>query len=1283
MPPADNYAEFRNHAGTVLWPTSPGALTDTTRCPACFTPLKAIVCTKCGLDLGHPAAAELAAASQDASDSLSQRVAVIGRIRYESSQPRVPAETVPAAATTFPTVAAPTAAAQTPAAAAPAAAEPVTTAPEWSLPTAIELQPTPPVNIPAPAADAPQQPGAPRRSGVQVALLIAGVSLLSIFAIFFLVYAFINYGIVWRSVIIASITVAAFVSASLLRRKSLIASAEGLAVFALVLVYLDAYALRANDFFGLGGADSAVYWGATVSIASVFFIAWHRLSQVRAASIVGWAGIPVGIGILLWGLMDGAEPATRVFTAFAATAVTGLAHGLVPRPPFHGTLERMLVLSTSSFALLAAFMVSWAVEPFSDWGGTMACAAAALTAFALAASATADRVSTPAVRAFGLAFATIGGVAAASAVSVGALRVAADDTGFAIFVPVIAAAAIALLLEASAGRWSATRFRAPSVFATWGAAGVLALTALLPLATAAMPIGTGLVAGLGHPWTAEPSLSLTITEPPTDLAVLALACVVGLAAAAWLLTGSMRQRGTALAWGTGVVLILAAAQLPQLWLVLAGWLGIGVAAFVLLLRTRATTVPAGYRVSFASVLVAATTLMFLVGWASLDTWLFTTAATIVTLLASRALTAKAEWKAIFLGLATVLLFVGVVATARFATWEQGAPWELVLINETVLLTLVATIVLAAAAIDYRRFVSTLDRQTTFWIAGVVAGASAFIAHNTVVDTAISQPVLMLPQPVTSLVSAALLLGALLLWVGLRVNASLRPERIVASIALAPAVFWLVDSFARVLDLSEFAQSVVPITAALLSAAGALTVTLLRPTGTPRWAREAGVAIVGVPAVVAAIYIDAPAGWLVLVLAGVTLLLIAISPDGLFASGSPRRHLGWAALAVATAGLWWRLSSAQVEALEPYVLPLAGALLAIAYLIHRAARRAQTTGKAAPIVALCSLLVAILPLAANSVSGDPTRAIVMFAVCAALLLVSSLVVRSAAQPFLDAMALSGAIGVLVTAGGRASLASHRDLEPDGWIIAALAVLLIAAFGQSRERADASARARQLVGQALVIVGMVSLAAIETEGFFDETLGTMRAIATVALLCAIHIIAYAFDSAPLTRLVATVAVVVASLAALMGLVVQALDPIELASVPIAIALLVTGRIRLGSEPDARSWRSLAPGLAVLMVPSLLNSFTEPELWRLVGLGVVAVTVLVVGAVRRLQAPFVLGLVVALIHGFATFAPQIRAVYESQEWWLWAGLAGVLLVILAIRYEKRIQNLKDAVGRIAALR
>jgi len=131
--PADDDAEFRTHAGTVLWPSSPDALTDTTKCPACFTPLRDIVCSNCGLNLAHPAAAELATVSTAAAERLSRRVAVIGRIRYETSRRPLVVDATDTAVTTV---------------------EPATVhsevgaTPDWELPVAVEpqqaAQPSPP-----------------------------------------------------------------------------------------------------------------------------------------------------------------------------------------------------------------------------------------------------------------------------------------------------------------------------------------------------------------------------------------------------------------------------------------------------------------------------------------------------------------------------------------------------------------------------------------------------------------------------------------------------------------------------------------------------------------------------------------------------------------------------------------------------------------------------------------------------------------------------------------------------------------------------------------------------------------------------------------------------------------------------------------------------------------------------------------------------------------------------------------------------------------------------------
>ncbi|HEY9497652.1 MAG TPA: hypothetical protein VIQ78_01350, partial [Terrimesophilobacter sp.] len=110
---------------------------------------------------------------------------------------------------------------------------------------------------------------------------------------------------------------------------------------------------------------------------------------------------------------------------------------------------------------------------------------------------------------------------------------------------------------------------------------------------------------------------------------------------------------------------------------------------------------------------------------------------------------------------------------------------------------------------------------------------------------------------------------------------------------------------------------------------------------------------------------------------------------------------------------------------------------------------------------------------------------------------------------------------------------------------------------------------------------------------------------------------------------------------------------------------------------------PGTAMLLLPSLLATIDERPVWRIVGLGVVGIAVIVIAVTRRLQAPFVIGVVVVLWHGIATFLPQLRAVYEFFPWWLWLGVGGVLLIVLAARYEQRIRNLRSVAMRFSALR
>jgi hypothetical protein len=124
-------------------------------------------------------------------------------------------------------------------------------------------------------------------------------------------------------------------------------------------------------------------------------------------------------------------------------------------------------------------------------------------------------------------------------------------------------------------------------------------------------------------------------------------------------------------------------------------------------------------------------------------------------------------------------------------------------------------------------------------------------------------------------------------------------------------------------------------------------------------------------------------------------------------------------------------------------------------------------------------------------------------------------------------------------------------------------------------------------------------------------------------------------------------------------------------------------MDANPRTRSWPQLGPACGILLIPSLLPDFSESALWRIVGLGVVAIVIIVTAAIRRLQAPLIIASTVLIVHAVAQLWPWISSAYAAVPWWLWLGLGGVILIVLAATYEKRIRNLKTAVVSIGSLR
>jgi len=343
------------------------------------------------------------------------------------------------------------------------------------------------------------------------------------------------------------------------------------------------------------------------------------------------------------------------------------------------------------------------------------------------------------------------------------------------------------------------------------------------------------------------------------------------------------------------------------------------------------------------------------------------------------------------------------------------------------------------------------------------------------------------------------------------------------------------------------------------------------------------------------------------------------------------------------------------------------------------------------VLAAGLALALLPSAVAGSDGTVLRPVLVLVAAGALGILGALLV---AQPRWGVLGwpatLVGVVAVLVTAGLRLLPLYGTPEGPTGqleaWLLPAAALVLATGAGlvQAAGRVpEAAAQGVRRAGYGLAMGVVIGVVLAEAPALQYDPLATVRMLVIVWLLSAVYLAVFTLDPGPFGRLLAWVTLAAAAAMLGAGVARGVPDPVELVSVPLAVALLVSGWLHLGRAPAARSWGALAPGLLLLLLPSLLLDLTASPLWRVVGLGIVATAVLLVGVRRKLQAPFVLGSVVLLVHALAQLWPWIALAYTAVYWWLWLGIGGVLLIALAARYEQRIENLKTVALRVSALR
>ncbi|MFB7883047.1 SCO7613 C-terminal domain-containing membrane protein [Microbacterium sp. NPDC056057] len=299
------------------------------------------------------------------------------------------------------------------------------------------------------------------------------------------------------------------------------------------------------------------------------------------------------------------------------------------------------------------------------------------------------------------------------------------------------------------------------------------------------------------------------------------------------------------------------------------------------------------------------------------------------------------------------------------------------------------------------------------------------------------------------------------------------------------------------------------------------------------------------------------------------------------------------------------------------------------------------------------------------------------------------------PLGGVLAVGGLVVAVVACGVRfLEIAPAGGLEPDLWAVAGAGIagaIALAALRATPSRAvGLTAGAGFAVASVLFALAELQLLLVQQTG--DE----LRTAAVMSALTAATVVGTAARARLGLALVIAAAIAGAGFG-ILALTVGDVRPIELVTVPPALGGIAYGVRTLRREPASRTWPALGPWLALLTVPSLLTDFAgspsgvdveagwlgQPELWRVVSLGVVAIAMVVVGAIYRLQAPLLLGSAVLVVHGVAQLWPWISTTYVAVPWWLWLGLGGALLIFMAARYEKNMKALRTTVVAVTSLR
>lgn len=1122
-----------------------------------------------------------------------------------------------------------------------------------------------PPRVFAPPSPAWVAPVAPAPSGstlsVQSVLAVAGAGLFAVAAI---VFTFFNPDLTnfaTRSLIVGGITAVFLGGAWLLARLKLQFSAEAVGALGMVFVVLDIWALARTVPGELSGWAAV---GAATLLCSAVMLAIAALARIRSwlwAGLVGVAAAPAFFGYAgesLWSSMAG-----HLVVGFVAVAL----HGVVGR--MRSRFDSRLAADTGTLRALqavAAIVVTLQLGSSTvlDWSAAGTVVVLAVLALLAAVSAATGAATQWSFAAGAYAVAAITAVPSLAGLTT-AWWLAALAGGAAVglallgFVPAVRSIERRPLLM---GGWAVVLAMAvvpamtvivgfsPSMLAESGPS-MLALVLL-----AAGSWGVTVTARLHGPdpfATTRMLRSGRVGEPPVPIPV----------------DLAVRLRATAL-WLAALSSVSFATwwAFPPLSRVA---IGLGAATLIALLLIRLVPgAPFALRVPLV------------------------VAAHVHLVVAAAGFTAEPAWQLVVGAAALVVLAVvcrAVPVGARPVHVGVGWAYALLVIGtalSTAGLELTPVLCLTAAIGSAAALAATLIRQVQpgAWYAILVVTAVPFL-------TTVAQ--VLLERSGWTALSTGVTFGLALTLVLTRRPGLNRLVRSCAAALLVPALAVVVVCLGAQLMGGGASPVALPIIAGIVAVVFPFTLAieaaLVRHGLDPADARATRIWIE-----LSALLTSALAVLLALVRTAAgfetSFLVLVILGLGAAVTGViTRRRAAWALAAICfTGALWSFWGLLGVTAIEPYVLPpaLASAVVGAVFVARGLPGRLFY---AVGLLAFVGTPLGVLAVTGDGASGNERWRVFALLGFAAVLTLLAFVLRDRRR-FVALVSPTIAAGVLAAAAGavqgvRMGLGlDPADPQPAllpalgfGLVAAGLAGGLgriLAAFAPRGAGGFAArlVRSRWAYAPALLLLIPGPISAVR-DGLLSRV--TMWLLMAALLGLMLWIVARA-RSREVTAPPVWFVFALAWAAAVGGWSSRDLR-VEAYALPLGLALLAAGALAAKAEAKpatwtswpighAGSWRRLTPGLVVTFLPSMLATGTDPQTWRAILVIALALAAILIGSLRRLGAPFLLGIIVLPIENVIVFAVQLGRSIGAAPWWITLATAGAVLLVIAVTSERR---------------